>query len=142
MKRLTMPLLIAALLATALAAAPTAAPSTAPTPAASALPSATPSPDPAIVKRAETIFAQMQRGKVDRSQLDAKMDAVMTAATLQALHDKLGPLGTPVTFEQQRIIVSNGFTGYVYLLAFGNTKTLDFVMVLDGANKIGGLLVK
>lgn len=114
-----------------------------PAPAASAspaaVPSPTPTPDPAILKRAESLFAQLQKGTLDKSQLTAQMAAAMSDSVLAAAKAQVGPLGTPVTFEQQQLLTRGGMTVYVYLLAFGNAQTWNFVMALDASGKVAGL---
>jgi hypothetical protein len=99
----------------------------------------TPTPDPGILKRAQTMFASLQSGKIDRSQLDANANATIDDATIKRAHDAVVQLGTPVTFEQQNVFVRNGLTNYVYLVTFGGGQSLDFGYLLDGAGKVAGM---
>jgi hypothetical protein len=101
----------------------------------------TPTPDPAIVSRAKLLFSQLQAGKLDRSQLDETAASNITEDKVKQAQGVIGPLGAPVTFEQQYIFVREGVTAYVYLLTFGNGTKYDFSMDVDGKGKIAGLLL-
>jgi hypothetical protein len=107
--------------------------------AGSPAPTVTPTPDPAILKRAQTMFAALQVGKIDRSQLDANANATIDDATIKRAHDAVVALGSPVTFEQQNVFVRDGLTNYVYLVTFGGGQSLDFGYLLDGAGKVAGM---
>ncbi|HTX59232.1 MAG TPA: hypothetical protein VMH02_06090 [Verrucomicrobiae bacterium] len=135
MKRIATVAFAALLLAPALAAAqaptfPTAAPA-----------APTPTPDPAVQARAQKLFAQIQAGNLDRSQLNAAAAADITADKLKTAQGAVASLGTPVTFEQERVLQRDGLTAYVYLVTFGNSEKLDFSMIVDGAGKIAGLQI-
>ncbi len=136
MKRTALRLIALALLGVALGAAPSPAPS-----AATSIASPTPAPDPAILARAQAAFKAVQAGHLDRSLLTPAASAALTQARVDAASAALAPLGAPVTFEQQRIVKHGADTVYVYLLAFGNTKTVDFAMALDPSGKIAALQV-
>lgn len=138
MKRTAFRLIALALLGVALGAAPSPAPSA---PAATSIVSPTPAPDPAILARAQAAFKAVQAGKLDRSLLTPAASAALTPARVDAASAALAPLGAPVTFEQERIVKHGADTVYVYLLAFGNTKTFDFAMALDPSGKIAALQV-
>jgi hypothetical protein len=127
-----------AALACAATAAPCAAVAAAP---ATPAPAATPTPDPAILARAKTMFAQIQAGKVDRTQLDAEANATIDDATLKRAHTAVQALGTPVTFEQQNVFIRDGVTNYVYLVTFGGAQSLDFGFFLDSAGKVRGMAI-
>ena len=75
MMRLARGLACALLVFATLAAAPT---KPAPTPTAS------PTPNPAMLAQARACFAQLQSGKVDRSQLAAQMNADLTTDRIDA----------------------------------------------------------
>jgi hypothetical protein len=124
-------LLSAALVFGAVAAAPPASPA----------PAATPTPDPVILARARTMFAQLQQGKIDRTQLDEQANSTIDDATIKRAHDAVVPLGKPVTFEQQNVFVRDGISNYVYLVTFGGTQSLDFGFLLDSAGKVAGMAI-
>jgi hypothetical protein len=109
--------------------------------ASPAPPPATAAPDPAILARARSMFAALQTGKIDRSQLDAQANSTIDDATIRRAHDAVVPLGTPVTFEQQNVFARNGITNYVYLVTFGGGQSLDFGFLLDSAGKVAGMAI-
>jgi hypothetical protein len=109
--------------------------------AASPAPPATPAPDPAVLARAQAMFAQLQVGKIDRSQLDAEANSTIDDATIRRAHDAVVALGKPVTFEQQNVFVRQGITNYVYLVTFGGGQSLDFGFLLDSAGKVAGMAI-
>jgi hypothetical protein len=110
---------------------------------ASPAPSATasPAPDPAIRKRAQDMFAAIQAGKIDRSQLNAQANATIDDATIKRAHDAVAALGIPVTFEQQNVFVRQGISNYVYLVTFGGSQSLDFGFLLDSSGKVAGMAI-
>lgn len=123
-------------LASALIFAATGASSPAPAP-----PAATATPDAGIAARARTMFAQLQAGKIDRTQLDTEANSTIDDATIKRAHDAVQALGTPVTFEQQNVFARNGITNYVYLVTFGGGQSLDFGFLLDSSGKVAGMLI-
>jgi len=102
---------------------------------------ASPAPDPAILARAKAMFAQIQTGKIDRSQLDAQANETIDDATIKRARDAVAALGTPVTFEQQNVFVRQGISNYVYLVTFGGGQSLDFGFFLDSAGKVAGMAI-
>lgn len=117
------------------AAAPTAAPVTAPTAAATA----TPTPNPTVLALAKSWFAQLQAGKINRSQLAAGMN--LTDDQVKKAAAQLGNLGTPVTFEQQQTASQGGITYVIYLVTFGNATKLDFGFAVNGSGQVAGLRI-
>jgi hypothetical protein len=106
-----------------------------PAPAAAA----TPTPDPAVVERAKSWFHMLQVGKIDRSQLSPAAGTV-TDAQIAQVAAKIGPLGDPVTFEQEQTKVSQGSNVYVYLVTFGNSAKLEYVFGVDATTgKVTGV---
>jgi hypothetical protein len=134
-------LLVCGALAFGVLVAPSLARAAAPVGASSPAATPSPTPDPAIRKRAQTMFAQLQAGKIDRSQLDSQANATIDDATIKRAHDAVAPLGTPVTFEQQNVFVRQGISNYVYLVTFGGSQSLDFGFLLDSAGKVAGMAI-
>jgi hypothetical protein len=112
-------------------AAPSAAPSAAATSAA----------DAAVAGRAKDWLHMIQAGKIDRSQLDAKMNAVLTDTTLAQVSAQLAPLGDPTSFTFVNKSAQGSFTVYVYKVVFPAI-TLYESFALDSDGKIGGLYLK
>jgi hypothetical protein len=137
MKALWMPALALATFAASIAAAPSPATS----PAASA-PAATasPTPDPKVLARAKEWFHRLQTGQIDLSQVDPTVAKLLSdPQTLKAASAEFGPLGDPVTFEQEQTGTMGANTYYVYLLTFGDGKKFEYLFVLDTQGKISGL---
>jgi hypothetical protein len=102
---------------------------------------ATATPDPAVLARARAMFASLQAGKIDRSQLNAQANASIDDATIKRAHDAVAALGTPVTFEAENAITRDGVTLYVYLVTFGGGQSLSFGFALDPAGKVAGMQI-
>ncbi len=113
-----------------------APPPLAPMPAQTA---ATPSPDPAMLARAKAAFAQLQSGKIDRTQLSPEMNAALTDDKLAAVKGAIGNLGTPVSFEQQRTGTQGDVRYAVYLVTFLNGPRLNFLFGVDPQGKVAGM---
>ncbi len=110
----------------------------APNGAPGAEPAATPTPNPKMLARAKSWFAQLQAGKIDRSQLAAGMGSLTDEQVANA-SSHIKSLGTPVTFEQQQTMMQGGVSYAVYLLTFGNGQKLDFIFAVDSQGKVAGL---
>lgn len=116
------------------AASPSPAP--APSPSLSASPG---SVDAAILLRAKEWLHRLQTGDIDRSQLDAKVNAALTADVVKQTSAQFSPLGDPVTFTfLGKQPVGTGMTAYVYRVVF-KSATLNEVFVLDKDGKISGI---
>jgi hypothetical protein len=101
--------------------------------------SATPSPnDMQMLARAKNWFAQLQAGKIDRSQLAPGMGS-LSDEQVANVSTQIKSLGTPVTFEQQQTMVQNDTSVALYLLTFGNGKKLDFIFAVNSQGKVAGL---
>ena len=123
--------LVAATIATALAAP-------APQPEA-AMPAPTASTDPAMLARAKKVFAQVQSGKIDRSELAPSANGSLTDDRLASAKAMVGNLGAPVSFVQKTAGAQGDVNFAIYLLAFKNGKKLDFLFAVDKQGKIAGL---
>jgi len=106
--------------------------SPAPTPSASA------AADPAITARAKEWLHRLETADIDRTQLNAQMDAFLTPDTAKQLAAKIGTLGDPTSFVFVSKQTASGFAIYTYRATF-NAATLNEIFVLDSAGKIGGL---
>ncbi len=111
----------------------------APTSSPNVMASAAPDASPAVTARAKEWLHRLQTGDIDRSQLDEKMNALLTADTVKLIIGQFGPLGDPQSFTplgQQP--VAGDMTAYVYRVVF-KTATLNEVFVLDKDGKIAGI---
>jgi hypothetical protein len=137
MRALWTPALAVATLFASIAAAP--APSASPV-ASTPAPTASPTPDPKVLARAKEWFHRLQTGQIDLSQVDPGVAKLLSdPQTVKAASAEFGPLGDPVTFEQEQTGMQNGNTYYVYLLTFGDGKKFDYLFVLDAQGKVSGL---
>lgn len=109
-------------------------PMTAPAPAGA--PSA---PDSAMMERAKLAFAQLQSGSVDRSALDADMNAALTDDKLAAVKSAIGTLGAPASFTEVKKGSSGAYPYVVYLVTFAGGAKMDFVFAVDAQGKIAGM---
>lgn len=102
------------------------------------VPTAAPT-DPAMLARAKSWFAMLQAGKIDRSQLTAKVNDSLTDARVSAAQSAIGNLGPPVTFVQQQTGSQGEITYAVYALTFQNKQKIDFFFAQDQQGKVAGL---
>jgi len=113
-------------------------------PALAQTPTASPAPaaaaeDPAITARAKDWLHRLQTGDIDRTQLDAKMNALLTADMARQGASMFGAWGDPVAFTyvgKQTILTDN--TAYVYHVTF-KAHVCNEIFVLDKDGKISGL---
>jgi hypothetical protein len=117
-------------------APPMETPGPAPTPPGQ--PTPTPTPNAAMLARAKSWFAQLQAGKIDRSQLAPGMGSI-TDEQVKGVAAQIGDFGAPVTFEQQQAMTQGGISYVVYLLTFRNGKKLDFGFAVDHQGKVAAL---
>lgn len=106
-----------------------ASPSPSPAPAAS---------DAAVTARAKDWFDQIQAGKVDRSQLDEKMNAALTDSTLANVSKQITTLGSPSAFTLTKKATQGSISVYIFQLKFPSL-TLYEAFALDADGKIAGL---
>ena len=127
------------------APASSAVPAAAPAPAASTVPAASPvaatPADAAVATRAKDWLHQLQTGKVDRSQLDAKMNTALTDSIVAQVSTQLAPLGDPTAFALTQKLVQGTNTIYIYKVTFPSV-TLNEIFALDSDGKVAGLLLK
>ena len=98
-------------------------------------PSATPD---AIAAQAKAMLHQFQTGQVDRSLLDAQMNAAMTPDTLKKVQAQFAPLGDPLQFTfAGKQPVQGDNTAYVYRVTF-KSGAFNEVYALDKDGKVSG----
>ena len=73
---------------------------------------------PAKLEQAKKIFADLQQGKIDRSQFTSNANAYFSEQALQDFATGLGPLGTPQSFTQTSQGLRGGMTLRVYMVRF------------------------
>jgi hypothetical protein len=106
---------------------------------ASPAPAPAPSADPAITARAKEWLHRIQTGDIDRTQLDSKMDSLLTPTMTKQISSTFGPWGDPVAFTyvgKQTILGDN--TAYVFHVVF-KANACNEIFVLDKDGKISGL---
>jgi hypothetical protein len=109
-------------------------------------PATAPTTDPAMLAQAKVWFAQLQQGKVDRSQLEPDTSRYMTDATIADAQGETGNLGPPVSFVQERTgtqeRAGNTYGNVnvaIYMLTFQNGKKLEFLFAPDAQGKVAAL---
>ena len=103
----------------------------------------TPSPGPAantaMLARAKAAFAQLQAGKVDRTQLTPQMNTA-SDAQFKSVQSSIAH-GPPVSFAQQQSFSQGGNTYAIYLVTFADGSKVNFVFALDSQGKVSGMRV-
>jgi CubicO group peptidase (beta-lactamase class C family) len=74
----------------------------------------------AATARARAIFAGLQRGELDRSQLTSNADFYFTAQAVADFQASLAPLGAPTEFRQTRRWLRGGMIGRSYDAKFAD----------------------
>ena len=101
-------------------------------------PSTAPSPVP--LSTAKRIFAQLQAGKIDPSQLATGTPYVnMNGATLANAQRMVGGLGPPVSFVQTQSTTQGNSAAGLYIVTFQNGQKVDFLLAIDSQGKIEGM---
>lgn len=108
--------------------------------AAYSSPSPAPAPSGAMLTRAKAVFAQLQAGKVDRSELTPQTSAAASDSQLKGAQATISR-GAPVSFSQQQSFSQGGYTYAVYLVTFGDGSKVDFVFAEDAQGKVAGMRV-
>jgi D-alanyl-D-alanine carboxypeptidase len=109
-------------------------------PAAAPSPTVTDAGDAAVTARAKDWFHQIQTGKVDRSQLDDKMNAALTDSIVAQVSAQIAPLGDPSAFTLSKKLTKGSVTGYVFAVTFPSV-TIYETFALDPDGKIAGLFI-
>lgn len=97
-----------------------------------------PDPNPEVTARAKDWLHRLQTGDIDRSQLEAQMDAAFTSDLVKQTSTQLGALGDPVTFTFLRAVPNAAIMTYIYRVEF-KTTSLNEQFALDKDGKIAGI---
>lgn len=81
---------------------------------------------------------RLQTASIDRTQLDAAMNAALTDDVASQFAARYGPLGDPTAFTFVETKAAEDYTAYSYRVTF-KSATLSWVFAQDTAGKIGGL---
>lgn len=106
----------------------------------------TPSPAPAatsdaVAARAKDMLHEFQTGTVDRTQLDAQMNAAMTGDVLKKVQAQFAPLGDPQQFAfTGKQTMQGGNEAYVYRVTF-KSGTFNEIFTLDKDGKVAGFFL-
>jgi hypothetical protein len=101
-------------------------------------PAPVPSSDPAITARAKDWLHRAQTGTIDRAQLSAQMNSLLTDDLVKQVVAQLGPLGDPTDFRLVDMRNVAGSNVYMYRVLF-KSGPLDEVLSIDDGGKINGL---
>jgi hypothetical protein len=94
--------------------------------------------DPTIIVKAKEWFHRFQTGQIDRSQLNAQMNAQLSDAMIAQEAATLRRFGDPSSFEFIRKYAVGGAMGYDFLLRFSAGRIVEMIAVgADG--KIAGI---
>jgi hypothetical protein len=109
-------------------------------------PQPTPTTDTAILAEAKVWFAQLQQGKVDRSQLEPDANRYLSDAAIADAQGEIGNLGAPVTFVQERTATQEragnaegNVNVFFYMATFQNGKKVEFLFAVDTQGKVAAL---
>jgi hypothetical protein len=97
-----------------------------------------PDPNPDITARAKDWLHRLQAGDIDRSQLDAAVNAAFTPDVVKQTSQQLAALGDPLSFAFLKQTVSGDVTAYVYQVTF-KSGAIDEIFALDKDGKIAGI---
>ncbi len=94
--------------------------------------------DPAVTARAADWLHRVQTANIDRSQLDARMNALLTDELTKQVAAQYGPLGEPQQFKFVEKKSVAGSIAYVYHAKF-TSGSLYWIFSIDDAGKVNGL---
>ena len=92
-----------------------------------------------LLAKAKSWFADLQQGKIDRSQMESGPNANLNDATIANAQKMIGSLGTPASFVQQREGTQGNITYALYTVTFRNGQKLDFLFAVDSTGKVASL---
>jgi hypothetical protein len=95
--------------------------------------------NPAVTRRALEWVGRFQSTNIDRSQLDATIDAKLTPQVLAAMKRQLAPLGTPTGIGYGGGRSVKGNLVYRYVVVFPVGAIQEFISI-DNVGKIAGVL--
>jgi hypothetical protein len=102
-------------------------------------PTSVPSSNPELLARAKTVFAQLQAGTLDPSELAAGPNSGMNAQAIANAKSLVGGLGKPVGFIAQQQETQGSVQAAIYLVTFKNGEKVDFLFAVDSQGKIAGM---
>ncbi len=102
-------------------------------------PTSVPSANPQLLARAKTVFAQLQAGTLDRSQLAPGPNGAMSAQAIANAKNLVGGLGPPVSFVETQSESQGSVSAAIYLVTFKNGEKVDFLFAVDSQGKIAGM---
>ena len=91
-----------------------------------------------ITAKAKEWFRRLQTGEIDRSQLDARLNAQLTDDIVQRETKALTPLGDPASFVFVRTYALDEALEYDFLLQFKAARLVELIS-FDPTGKIAGL---
>lgn len=94
--------------------------------------------DPNVTARAKEWLQRMQTGDVDRSQLDAQANSLLTADVVAQAKREFSPVGTPTSFQYAGKKQAQGYTTYEYRVVFKDS-VAKWLFVFGPDGKISGL---
>lgn len=97
--------------------------------------------DPAITARVRDWLNRFETGNIDRAQLDAKMNSLLTAQAIEDIKTQLGVLGAPQQLVYQGKTSAGGSTIYTYRAVFSAT-TFNLLFGVNNAGKVSGFFLK
>jgi len=93
---------------------------------------------PLLVK-AKSWFAALQRGNIDRSEMESGPSSNQNEATIVNAQKMVGSLGAPVSFVQQREGTQGNITYAIYKVEFHNGQSVYFLFAVDSSGKVASL---
>jgi hypothetical protein len=94
--------------------------------------------DPQIVAKAKEWFARFQTGRLDRSQLDAQVNAELSDEVFEHEGAILRRYGAPSSFTFIRMYPIGGTVGYDFLLQFKDARIVEMI-AFDPDGKLAGI---
>ena len=92
-----------------------------------------------LLAKAKSWFVALQRGNVDRSQMESGPNANANEATITNAPGLIAGLGAPVSFTQQSTGKRGNLTYGIYLATFHNGDKVYFLFVVDDQGKVASL---
>ncbi len=97
--------------------------------------------DPAITARVRDLLNRFETGNIDRSQLDAKMNSLLTPQFVDEVKAQLGALGAPQQLVYLGKTSAAGSTVYTYRAEF-SAVTFNLIYAVNSSGKVSGFFLK
>lgn len=94
--------------------------------------------NPTVVAKAKEWFHRFQTASIDRSQLNAQVNAELTAEMIDHESATLRPFGNPSAFKFIRTYMISGKLGYDFLLQFAAGRIIEMI-AFDPDGEIAGI---